>query len=128
MKNVVYLCGPINGCTDDEATTWRDAFARIWPHDTLDPMVRDYRGIEDVSLREIVVLDKKDVRNSDVILVNYIKPSVGTAMEVFYAWTLGKPVVVWCESGASLSPWMVYHSTITVNTIDAAVDACLRSI
>lgn len=116
----IYLCGPINGCTDAEAIDWREAVKQNRP-DAIDPMKRDYRGKEAESYREIVDLDKRDVRAADVVLVNYVKPSVGTAMEVFYAWTLGKPVVLWCAPDANLSPWLRYHSTSIVHSLEAAL-------
>jgi nucleoside 2-deoxyribosyltransferase len=115
----VYLCGPINGCTDAEAINWREVVKECFPQ-AIDPMVRDYRGREAQDYREIVDLDKRDVRAADVILVNYSKPSVGTAMEVLYAWTLGKPVIVWCAESTSISPWLRYHSTAIVHTLDDA--------
>jgi nucleoside 2-deoxyribosyltransferase len=116
----VYLCGPINGCTDAEATNWRERIKEHFPA-AIDPMVRDYRGRETFDYREIVDLDKRDVRNADVVLVNYSKPSVGTSMEVFYAWTLGTPVVVWCEEGTSISPWLRYHATCFVYSLAEVV-------
>lgn len=116
----VYLCGPINGCTDEECKDWRASIRNFFPA-AIDPMKRDYRGKEAESYREIVDLDKRDVRAADVVLVNYSKPSVGTAMEVFYAWTLGTPVVLWCAPDAVLSPWLRYHSTAIVHSLDAAV-------
>ena len=112
----VYLCGPINGCTDAEANDWRTAVKAHFP-ESIDPMVRDYRGKEATNYREIVDLDKRDVRAADVVLVNYDKPSVGTSMEVFYGWSIGKPVVVWCRSDAVLSPWLRYHSTAIAHSM-----------
>lgn len=117
----VYLCGPINGCTDSECTDWREATKLYFPN-SIDPMVRDYRGKEAEAYREIVELDKRDIRNSDVILVNYDKPSVGTSMEVFYAWTLGIPVVVVAAKDARISPWLRYHSTCIVHSFSDALD------
>lgn len=116
----VYLCGPINGCTDAECKDWRAELKAHFP-DSIDPMKRDYRGKEAESYREIVDLDKRDVRNADVVLVNYVKPSVGTAMEVFYAWTLGTPVVLLCEREAVLSPWLRYHCGSIVHSVAEAV-------
>ena len=117
----VYLCGPINGCTDEECTNWRQEMKEHYPS-AIDPMKRDYRGKEAESYREIVDLDKRDVRNADIILVNYVKPSVGTSMEVLFAWTIGKPVVVWCAADANISPWLRYHSTAFAHSIKEIVD------
>lgn len=116
----VYLCGPINGCTNEEATNWREAVKEHFPL-SIDPMKRDYRGKELTNYREIVDLDKRDICNSDIILVNYDKPSVGTSMEVFFAWTKGIPIIVWHKPDAKLSPWLIYHSTSLVTSLDEAV-------
>lgn len=114
----VYLCGPINGCTDDECKDWR-AYAKSRLPNTIDPMVRDYRGREADSYREIVELDKIDVRRCDFVLANCPKPSVGTSMEIFYAWEIGRPVVVVADG--SISPWLRYHATKICPTVREAV-------
>ena len=62
----IYLCGPINGCTDEEAGDWRDLLKSHYPQ-AIDPMKRDYRGVEDVAYREIVDLDKRDVQECDAL-------------------------------------------------------------
>lgn len=107
----VYLCGPINGCTDDEATSWRDQAKKYLACETYDPMSRDYRGreLEPGIAKEIVENDKLDIQACDAILVMYEKPSVGTSMEVFYAHQLGKLIVLVDQSGKPLSPWLIYH-------------------
>ena len=117
----IYLCGPINGCTDDECRDWREYVKASWLGETIDPMRRDYRGKEDESVPEIVTLDKIDIANSDVILVNFDKPSVGTSMEVFIAFTTGKLVVVVVDSGTVISPWLRHHSHAILNSFDAAL-------
>jgi len=111
QHKTIYLCGPINGCTDEECKDWRELVKGLWDGPTLDPMRRDYRGMEAESVRPIVEFDKIDVTNSDVILVNYDKPSVGTSMEVLHAWERGKLVVIVSKYGKQgLSPWLLYHS------------------
>lgn len=110
----IYLGGPINGCSDDEAKSWREAVKPLiesvgW--ESVDPMVRDYRGKEDESVNEIVENDKDDIDNSDVVLAYCPKPSVGTSMEVFYAWLEDKEVIVIVPPDAPVSPWLRYHSS-----------------
>jgi nucleoside 2-deoxyribosyltransferase len=85
-------------------------------------MNRDYRGREIDDYREIVDLDKRDIRETDLLIVLYTQPSVGTSMEVFFAWTLGKPVIVINESSKPVSPWLRYHSTALVRTKEMALE------
>lgn len=124
MTKTLYLCGPINGRTTEDATEWRELVKLYWPGQTLDPMRRDYRGRETepgIAAR-IVAGDIEDIQNSDAILVFFDKPSVGTAMEVFYAkHSLKKPVVVVNASGKPLSPWMLHHSDFQTNNLAAAI-------
>ena len=54
--------------------------------------------------------DKADIDSCEFVLVNYIKPSVGTSMEILYAWERGKKVVLVARRDDVLSPWLMYHS------------------
>lgn len=117
----LYLCGPINGCTDAECNDWRTAAKELWAGPTLDPMRRDYRGREDESVREIVELDKIDIVRSDAILVNYPGPSTGTDMEILFSWEHAKPVVVVVPTGNRISPWLRYHSHAIVHSFEEGV-------
>jgi hypothetical protein len=108
----VYLCGPIAGCTDDQAINWREIAKRVLgEHNCLDPMRRDYRGREDGSVAEIVELDKLDIWSCQVMLVNAWQPSWGTAMEVMYAFERRVPVMAVVPEG-NVSPWIRYHATL----------------
>jgi nucleoside 2-deoxyribosyltransferase len=110
MKTV-YLAGPINGCTDAEALDWRDDMTRrLNGFNVISPMTRDYRGKESESVEEIVEGDKADIDGSDIVIAFCPKPSVGTSMEVFYAFEIGKIVIVYAPPGAPISPWLKYHS------------------
>lgn len=123
MKTI-YLCGPINGRTDDDARGWREVVKERWDGNCLDPMRRDYRGreMETGIAAEIVAGDIEDIQQSDAILVYFDKPSVGTAMEVFYAkHVLGKYVVVIDASDKPLSPWLVHHSDQQTRHISVAL-------
>jgi nucleoside 2-deoxyribosyltransferase len=122
----IYLCGPINGCTDEVCRDWREWVKANYAGPTIDPMRRDYRGIEAAKFREIVELDKVDVAQADVVLVNYEKPSVGTSMEIIWAWERGKIVVVVARFGTNISPWLRYHSHLIVHSFEDALD-CIKA-
>ena len=130
---LIYLAGPIFGCADSECRDWRATvrgiladYVRHWDHDVIDPMDRDYRGREDEPgiAREVVEGDKDDIRRCDVVLVYYDHPSVGTSMEVFYAHSIGKRVVVFNVTGGRLSPWLRHHATRVCATLEDAVREC----
>jgi nucleoside 2-deoxyribosyltransferase len=127
----VYLCGPINGCNDNECKDWRAAATVQLTqagHRAYDPMVRDYRGreLEPGIAAEIVENDKADIDACDALLVYYFKPSVGTSMEVLYAWQQGKRIILIDESNAPLSPWLLYHSPGVFKTLAGAITELLR--
>lgn len=120
----VYLCGPINGCTDEQCINWRESAKAVLP-DTVDPMRRDFRGREDDCAAEIVEGDKEDIDGCDGLLVNYDKPSVGTSMEVLYAFERGILIVIVATPGVSISPWLRYHADYLVNTFSEAFEILL---
>ena len=79
----------------------------------LDPMRRNFKDREVDSANEIVEFDLQDVRDADILLVNYNKPSIGTSMEIFYAaHDLGKFVISFSPFDfKDCSPWIVRYST-----------------
>ena len=89
----------------------------------LDPLRRNFRDREIDSANEIVEFDLQDVRDADLLLVNYCKPSLGTAMEVFYAGhDLGKFVIAFSPfSFADSSPWMVRFCTKILPDLESAI-------
>ncbi len=121
----IYLSGPIMDEHPELATTWRERAKQELGTDfiMLDPMRRDFKDREVDSANEIVEFDLQDVRDADILLVNYNKPSIGTAMEVFYAaHHLGKFVVTFAPfSFKDCSPWMVRYSTKILPSLDEAV-------
>lgn len=122
----VYLCGPINGCTDEEANGWREKAIRLLRRrfvgvQILNPMDRDFRGTEHVNAAEIVSGDKQDIDSCTAVLVDANRPSWGTAMEIMYAADRGIRVVAW-HGGSNPSPWLREHATM-VGSLEFAVDA-----
>ena len=121
---LVYLAGPIYDC-DDTCVEWRKTAARILRSKkimTLSPMNRDYRGREDEPIirRLIVEKDKKDIMMSDTLLALCEQPSFGTAMEILFAWSLQKQIVVVSSYG---SPWIKYHASVMFKNLDEALNS-----
>jgi hypothetical protein len=129
-KKVVYLCGGINKLTDAECKDWREEAKRLLGDDfvILDPMRRDYRGIEGDHTNDIVLGDIQDIVQSSVILVRAEVPSWGTAMEIVYAWVLGKAIIAF-GAGSRPSPWLMYHTkgrlTPTLQEAVAWIKTCI---
>jgi nucleoside 2-deoxyribosyltransferase len=119
----IYLAGPIADRTDAECRGWREKAKQLWKGQCLDPMRRDYRGVnitEEIAAK-IVADDLIDIDASDGLLVYFDKPSVGTSMEIFYARSKNKPVVVIHDSGGPVSPWIINHAHVAPN-MDEAIE------
>ncbi|MGI6456477.1 MAG: nucleoside 2-deoxyribosyltransferase [bacterium] len=129
-RKTIYLCGPIMGEVAGQATEWREKAKELLKDHfiLLDPMRRNFKDNEVDSANEIVEFDLQDIRDADIVLVNYSKPSVGTAMEVFYAsFTLGKFVIAFSPFPfAECNPWMVKFTTKILPTLEEATDYILR--
>lgn len=120
----VYLGGAINGCTDTECKDWREYAQKILGiENTLNPMDRDYRSreLKPEIVNEIVENDKDDICNSTCMLVLYEKPSVGTSMEILYAYMQDISIYIVDISGKSLSPWLSYHASMLFKDLDSAL-------
>lgn len=124
MKAHVYLAGAINKQSDADALDWRrHATERLTPQfDVLDPMARDYRGVELENVAAIVEGDLTDIGNCSIVLVRAEAPSWGTAMELVYA--RGR-IVIGFGAGDRPSPWLVHHTTALYPTLDEAIDAII---
>ncbi len=129
-KKTVYLSGPIMDEHKGRARQWREqakTLLRPWFR-ILDPMRRNFVDRQVDSANEIVEFDLQDIRDSDIILVNYNKPSIGTSMEVFYAaHDLGKFVVTFSPfEFKECSPWMVRFSTKILGSLEDACEYLVR--
>ena len=128
-----YLAGPIAGKSDSECRDWRNLLKSHFPN-VSDPMDRDFRGqyltLDDQivtgdprTVCELIVEgDKEAILDSDALLVYFPHPSVGTAMEILFAWENLKPVYVVDVSGKPLSPWILYHADQVFKSLEEAVE------
>ena len=149
MKPLVYLAGGIAGLTGAEMLDWREEAARVLTLrgvETLNPMRakqalvadgkrlgHDFRAYEQrgafFTSKGIMTRDSTDVRRADALLVNLLgltKPSLGTVMELGWAFMLNKPVVVAIEKeGNPHDGHPMIHETMTfrVETLEEAIDS-----
>lgn len=146
---IVYLAGGIAGLSGQEATDWREYAARwLWqPHliSTRNPMrakkflsqqksiSRDFHeyaasGVFFTS-RGIMTRDFNDVKQCDALLVNLLGatvPSLGTIMELAWAYALQKPAVVVIEASGNphdLHPMIHEAMPFRVTTLDEGIAA-----
>lgn len=130
---LIYLCGPIHGRSDADCMAWRYLATEMWLGEVLDPMRRDARGRmhQEGVEKEVVEADKRDIDQCAGLLVYFDRPSVGTSMEILYAWQMGKPVVLLNASGqpnANISLWLRYHCAEIVLVPDARPDSLRRAM
>ena len=122
----IYLSGPIMDEHAGAAREWRECAKSLLAgrYRLLDPMRRKFVDREVDSANEIVEFDLLDVRNADIILVNYSRPSIGTSMEVFYAsHVLGTFVVAFSPyEYRECSPWMVRYCTKILGSLEEAAE------
>ena len=110
-KRIIYLAGPIVCANPEERSGWRDtatAFLTERGFAVINPL-----GKDGWSADQIVETDLTDIARADAVLawMPWGTPSIGTAMEVFFAGhVLRKPVVVWTDSHAE-HPWLLECAT-----------------
>ena len=128
MANIkkIYLCGPIMDEHEGTAREWRETAKKYLSGNfvLLDPMRRNFKDREVDSANEIVRFDLQDVDDADLLLVNYNKPSIGTAMEIFYASHVkGKFVVAFSPfTFEDCNPWMVKYCTKILPSLEDAIN------
>ncbi len=147
-RPLVYLAGAIAGLPGDAAIDWRKTALSLLSDrdiDALNPMRAKDRlaGQGKISLnfhdyekngvfftsRGIMTRDFNDVKRCDALLVNLlglVKPSLGTIMELAWAYALQKPAVVAIEATGNPHdnhPMIHEAMPFRVETLDEAIDA-----
>lgn len=132
----VYLAGAINGVTPEFAAGWRQKAGDILRragYTVYDPTAG--KDLEHPAANtalynpaEIVEGDLGDIEKSRIILVEASRDDVpywGTAMEIRYAYELGKTIIVWGPTAPSY--WLQYHATEIFETLDEALAFILNT-
>lgn len=139
---VIYLAGPV-AHKHDGGASWREAIKDAYasePVEFRDPLSKYNVPAQDLTVvdgtsdpddeltvgtLEIVEGDKELIDESDAVLVGY-EPvrSIGTPMEVMYAYERDMPVGLWIrERDGALSPWYKEHVIFTRDHMTEVVDA-----
>lgn len=120
----VYLAGP------PYAEEYRRRAAALLRHagfEPVDPMRRDFRGRTDGHETEIVEGDLEDIRACDAVLAAFTSPDEGTAMEAWYAHSLGK-LVIGYTGGTPTHPWSAYVSLDVRSDLEEAIRALAQAL
>ena len=115
----VYLAGPPFA---EEYRRRAAALAGEQGWEPVDPMRRDFRGRTEGNETEIVEGDLDDIAACDAVLADFTRPDEGTAMEAWYAHSIGVPVVAY-TGGTPAHPWAVYVSESVHADLESAVAA-----
>ena len=115
----VYLAGPPYA---EEYRRRAGALVDEIGWEAVDPMRRDYRGRTEGNEAEIVEGDLAEIESCDAVLAAFTSPDEGTAMEAWYAHTIGKQVVAY-TAGTAPHPWTVYVADAVYDQLEHAVQA-----
>jgi nucleoside 2-deoxyribosyltransferase len=127
LAKTVYLAGSIYRRRSlSEANKWR-LYAKekleAAGYDVINPLDGKRDGIE-YDAHEIVRDDLAAIRRSHVLLVemdNPRLPYIGTSMEIFFASTYGKTVILWGRANKK-SYWLRAHAHRWFRSLDEAIE------
>jgi len=118
----VYLAGPPFAEEYRRRAGWLLRESGLEP---VDPMRRDFRGNTAGHEAEIVEGDLEDIRGCDAVLAAFTAADEGTAMEAWFAHSLGKPVICY-TAGTPVHPWAAYVSLEVCSDLEDAIGALAR--
>ena len=144
-KNHVYLCGPMEDVAPDHMTSWRREAGELLEGagiDFLDPTRRvsfhdQLQGVDHLQeitkslniCKRIFKQDMEDIANSKVVLVDARRSSgkgTGTSMEVMFAHTKNKIIILWGDKDDHPHPFFEAIATEKHYNLDEAVEALLE--
>ena len=130
-QRTIYLAGPMEHVSLDDAKGWRDIATnrfRLAEQKVLDP-TRRVHDFQPKFMKRIFELDLRDIQEADLLLVNLDNPKVakhGTAMEVFYAsYVLRKPVIAFKQDASTIHPFFESLVTEWRSTVEKACDTII---
>jgi nucleoside 2-deoxyribosyltransferase len=107
----IYLAGPIMGCDGDLSKAWRKQLAaRLRGFDVIDPT--KWGGGDEETSDIVVRNDKRAIASCDIMIAYCWKPSVGTSMEILYAFEHALYIIVVGCGTVVNSPWIRAHAPV----------------
>ena len=130
MKKYIYLAGPIAGCTQEEATEWRDHICTFFPYGIVgisplrcEPLKEGMTYTEPGATekkwsdpRAIATKNWLDTESCDLVLaylpkaLNERRPSYGTTIEIGWAIGLRKPLIVVSDDDYLMNHPLIKHN------------------
>ncbi len=138
----VYLAGGIKGFTNQQFRGWREeaeATFNLAGIGVFSPARKPLFGSDQIFFRE----DLREIKNADAVLVEYrnrFRNYTGTDMEIFYAYSIGIPVVAFvgeekdwvlkCDcgkehKGQAPSFWLKQTCDVVVPDMEMAIEYIL---
>jgi len=115
----VYLAGPISGCNDEQRRFWRRWVREHEPEfEVLDPT--DNLGDPAEDSYDLIRRDLQAIEQSDGVLVNMWKESIGSAIGVVQARRHGKVVVV-ADPNRLRNRMLDFYADAVVSSLSEAV-------
>lgn len=130
VKRTIFLAGPMHGVEKQAALSWREKAKKILESNFY--VLHAYRGREQKETmpdpKGFIGRDKNDILRSDILIVNdtYVDASmIGTAMEVLFAYSLNKIIIVFGNAHLT-DDWLSYHSHIRVDNLEEACRLAIK--
>jgi len=136
-----YLAGPIEGCNREAMVAWRshaEAFLLLHSQKVFNPTRRiefhiqlndsSYSNSNNICNR-IVKQDLADIDKCNIIIADVRRASgkgTGTSMELMYAHTKGKIIILWADEEDILHPFYEYVSTEKHFILNECLEAALN--
>ncbi len=143
-ERLVYLSGPISGCSLEEAQGWRSYVRqRLSPkistidptRDAVDVSVSSEQDFDDSARyrqwmhgKQILDRNRTDIAGCDLVLVNFLgarRISIGSVGEIFWADAFRKPVIVVRKSSHDLHDHGLINA-IAIQIVSSLDDAIER--
>jgi len=143
MKDYVYLAGPMEDCTEEHMTGWRelatkeldfagiktlDPTRRVSFHEQLSEHLQNVTKTMNICKR-IFKQDLQDIALSKVVFADVRRNSgrgTGTSMELMFAHMKNKIIILWANEGDFIHPFYEAMATEKHYDLDLAICAAME--